>query len=129
MKINRRFFLFNLPPLYSKVVVSVQDLPGSICLSICVKVYIVFIVRLVQIESNVDIVITVVQCLYYYCCCSPPAIDLFDKVSDLKTEQSNARNIKRERENETKGLLFCCSSFEQNNNGPLKETEEEEGGK
>jgi hypothetical protein len=52
---------------------------------------------------------------------------LFDKVSDLKTEQSNARNKERERENETKGLPFCCSSFEQNNNGPLKEMEEKGG--
>jgi len=52
--------------------------------------------RLVQIESNVDVA---VQCLYYYC--SLVAIDLFDKVSDLKTEQSNARNRQ-------KGFLFIA---------------------
>jgi hypothetical protein len=36
----------------------------------------------------------------------------------------------RHRIRETKRLPFCCSSFRQNNNGPLKETkeEEEEGG-
>jgi hypothetical protein len=39
------------------------------------------------------------------------------------------RERERGRENQTKGLPFCCSSFEQNNNGPLKETKEEEGGK
>ncbi len=55
-----------------------------------------FVDRLVQIESNVDVA---VQCLYY--CCSLAAIDLFDKVSDLKTEQSYARNRQ-------KGFLFVA---------------------
>jgi hypothetical protein len=92
----------NLPPLSPVVVVVVQDLPGSICLSICVREYIMFVVRLFQIESDVDVA---VQCLYYYYyyyyCCSLPAIDLFDKVSDLKTGQLSARKSKRQ-----KGFLF-----------------------
>lgn len=65
-----------------------------------------FVDRLVQIESNVDVA---VQCLYYYC--SQIAIDLFDKVSDLKTEQSYVSNRQ-------KGFLFSCSSYAQNNNRP-----------
>ena len=109
--------LFNLPPLYSQVVVSVHDLPGSICLSICVRVYIVFVVRLVQFEFNVIVAATHCFVLLLLFTTSNRLVRQGFRSEDRAIGRAY---IQKEGENDTKGLPFYCSSFEQNNNGPLK---------